>query len=122
MSFAEAQAELAKLYPGWTGPRGLKLRRYVFRRERVLRRRIAIRLPGEKRSRYRVTWDSLTAHCRELFPAKKGSQKLSSEMLSALDEYVTARITQVIETVVEPKLRELFDRDLALERELRSKK
>ena len=115
MSFAAAQRELARLYPGWGGPAGQKLKRYAFRKERGIKKRFVVRLPGQKRQEYRVTWDILRKNCPELFPQRRATGRLPEDVLRMLDEYVSKRISEIVEKNIAPQIAELWNRDLELE-------
>lgn len=108
---------------GWGGTRGEKLRRYVVAKERVLGKPGAILVvvgTGKKR-RERLTLHALRRHCPELWPSKADDlAKNLREYLRSIDERVAEAFAEQVSELVEPRLKELFERQNELSEQVRA--
>lgn len=108
---------------GWRGgSRGEKLRRYVLARESQLKRPGAILVvTGSGRRRHeRVSLGALRRFCPELWPSKADDlAKNLRDYLRSIDERVADAFAEQVEAHIEPRLKELFDRQAKLEQRLR---
>jgi hypothetical protein len=97
--------EAAEELLGWTGKRkGRALMRFVFRKEKAENREIAIRVQGEKQTRYKLTEPMLQLHLPELFSPH--IEALAQELCRRIDD-VRSTIGAEIDERMAPQIRQI---------------
>lgn len=97
---------------GMKGPRGAKLKRLIQAKERKLRREIMNRIQGRRRTTHRVSLTMLRRYMPELFPSEFNAMERQVRMLTrSLDGRMREIATEEIHEQVDPRLKELWERD-----------
>lgn len=97
--------EAAEELLGWTGKRrGRALMRAIFRKEKAENREIAIRVHGEKQTRYKLTEPMLQLHLPELFSPH--IESLARELCRRIDD-MKSTIGAEIDERVAPQVQQI---------------